>query len=62
MIPDHDFSSPGRIRIDVRSQADSDLIYAHPQHDYTRELLASIPKGWPRGGDDLDLDGATVSA
>jgi peptide/nickel transport system ATP-binding protein len=29
-------------------QADSDVIYASPQHDYTRELLASIPRGWPR--------------
>ena len=32
-------------------QADSDLIYASPQHDYTRELLASIPMGWKREGD-----------
>lgn len=29
-------------------QADSDVIYANPQHDYTRELLASIPTGWKR--------------
>jgi peptide/nickel transport system ATP-binding protein len=43
-------------------QADADVIYANPQHDYTRELLASIPKGWPRGDDDLDLDGAIVTA
>ena len=29
-------------------QADSDRIYANPQHEYTRELLASIPQGWRR--------------
>jgi len=32
-------------------QADSDVIYTSPQHDYTRELLASIPRGWPLGTD-----------
>jgi peptide/nickel transport system ATP-binding protein len=29
-------------------QADSDVIYARPEHPYTRKLLASIPVGWPR--------------
>ncbi|WP_088965179.1 ABC transporter ATP-binding protein [Vogesella sp. LIG4] len=29
--------------------ADADTLYAHPQHDYTRQLLAAIPKGWPHG-------------
>ena len=32
-------------------QADSDTIYANPQHPYTRQLLSSIPQGWPREGD-----------
>ena len=26
--------------------ADSDAIYRHPQHPYTRQLLSSIPQGW----------------
>ena len=28
--------------------ADSDALYADPQHPYTRKLLASMPKGWRR--------------
>jgi peptide/nickel transport system ATP-binding protein len=41
-------------------QADSDVIYANPQHDYTRELLASIPRGWPR--DSFNAEGALAEA
>lgn len=29
-------------------QSDSDTIYDHPKHEYTRKLLSSIPQGWPR--------------
>jgi peptide/nickel transport system ATP-binding protein len=29
--------------------ANSDDIYLHPQHQYTRKLLSSIPKGWHDG-------------
>ncbi|MDF0606508.1 ABC transporter ATP-binding protein [Neisseriaceae bacterium TC5R-5] len=29
----------------VVEQADADLIYQQPQHDYTRKLLAAIPRG-----------------
>lgn len=28
-------------------QADSDQIYNQPQHPYTQQLLAAIPRGWP---------------
>jgi peptide/nickel transport system ATP-binding protein len=31
---------------DVIEIADSDDIYLHPQQEYTRKLLSSIPKGW----------------
>ena len=31
---------------DVVEVANSDEIYLHPQHEYTRKLLGSIPKGW----------------
>ncbi|WP_205882025.1 ABC transporter ATP-binding protein [Leeia aquatica] len=27
-------------------QADSDVIYARPEHPYTRQLLSAIPQGW----------------
>jgi peptide/nickel transport system ATP-binding protein len=30
--------------------ANSDDIYRNPREDYTRRLLASIPKGWQGGG------------
>ena len=29
--------------------ANSDDIYLHPQHQYTKKLLSSIPKGWHNG-------------
>jgi peptide/nickel transport system ATP-binding protein len=29
--------------------ANSDDIYLHPQHQYTKKLLSSIPKGWHEG-------------
>ena len=43
-------------------QADSDIIYVRPQHDYTRALLASIPRGWPREPEAPGLDGALANA
>jgi peptide/nickel transport system ATP-binding protein len=43
-------------------QADSDIIYVRPQHDYTRALLASIPKGWPRESEGFGLDDALANA
>ncbi|MEO7725882.1 MAG: ABC transporter ATP-binding protein [Burkholderiales bacterium] len=30
--------------------ADSDDIYIHPQHAYTKKLLSAIPQGWRNGG------------
>jgi peptide/nickel transport system ATP-binding protein len=29
--------------------ANADDIYLHPQHQYTKKLLSSIPKGWHDG-------------
>ncbi|WP_147695626.1 ABC transporter ATP-binding protein [Vogesella mureinivorans] len=34
----------------VVEQANADTLYAHPQHPYTRQLLAAIPQGWPHPG------------
>jgi peptide/nickel transport system ATP-binding protein len=31
--------------------ADSDEIYLNPKQEYTRKLLASIPKGWQLAAD-----------
>ena len=31
--------------------AGSDVIYANPQHPYTKKLLASMPRGWQRNDD-----------
>jgi peptide/nickel transport system ATP-binding protein len=36
-------------RGEVVEMAASDAIYSHPQHPYTRELVAAMPQGW-RGG------------
>ncbi|WP_230368744.1 hypothetical protein [Paludibacterium denitrificans] len=30
----------------VVEQADADTLYRQPQADYTRQLLAAIPRGW----------------
>jgi len=33
---------------EIVETADSDAIYANPQHPYTKKLLASMPQGWQR--------------